>query len=225
MLRFMADQLLAPGFLFRFSAPCYPFNGKWSTKGISLDDTHLLPCFDQLNGGKSFAQVRAGWFDKGLGFDVTVSGKQDSLWCKPTRLGESDGMHLWIDTRDTHNIHRATRFCHRFFFMPQGIGIQDREPYATMLKINRAKEESSSMNRGKLSIVSRIESDGYRMQILIPKESLFGFTPDEQPRLGFCYTISDREQGYQSFSIGPEFPIAEDPSLWGTLELVNDTQA
>jgi hypothetical protein len=41
----------------------------------------------------------------------------------------------------------------------------------------------------------------------------------EHPRLGFCYAVMDRELGWQTFTVGPEFPFAEDPSLWGTLEL------
>jgi hypothetical protein len=46
-----------------------------------------------------------------------------------------------------------------------------------------------------------------------------GFDTEEHSRLGFSYAIVDRELGWQTFSVGPEFPIQEDPSLWGTLEL------
>jgi hypothetical protein len=31
--------------------------------------------------------------------------------------------------------------------------------------------------------------------------------------------VVDRELGWQTFTVGPEFPFVEDPSLWGTLEL------
>ena len=214
--------LLPPTFLFRFSARCLPFSGKWGAKGVSLTAKHSLPQFEEMNEGKeSFADVRVGWSAAGLGLVLKVTGKQQSLWCKQTKLGESDGIHLWFDTRDTHDIHRATRFCHRFFFMPQGDGVREMEPYATMLKINRAKEESSSMNRGKVQIRSVVKKDGYELNALIPKEALFGFAPDDQRQLGFCYAINDRELGWQCFSISPKFPIAEDPSLWGTLELIS----
>ena len=30
--------------------------------------------------------------------------------------------NVWIDTRNTQNIHRAGRFCHRFAFLPVGAG-------------------------------------------------------------------------------------------------------
>ena len=206
--------------MFRFSAPCLPFNGKWTAKGVTLSAKHSIPCFEEMNSGTSFADVRLGWSEKGIGLTLQVTGKQQSVWCKQTKLGESDGIHMWIDTRDTHNIHRATRFCHRFFFMPQGIGVRQMDPFATMLKINRAKEESSSMNRGKLEIRSQIKKDGYVLHAFIPRESLFGFAPDDQRQIGFCYAINDRELGWQCFTLTPKFPIAEDPSLWGTLELV-----
>jgi hypothetical protein len=31
----------------------------------------------------------------------------------------------------------------------------------------------------------------------------------------------DRELGWQTFTVGRELPFAEDPSLWGTLDLVH----
>ena len=46
----------------------------------------------------------------------------------------------------------------------------------------------------------------------------------ETDRLGFSYLIADRELGSQSLAIGPEFPVLEDPSLWGTLELFADDE-
>jgi len=33
--------------------------------------------------------------------------------------------------------------------------------------------------------------------------------------------VVDRELGWQTFSVGPEFPFVEDPSLWGSLELTD----
>ena len=62
-------------------------------------------------------------------------------------------------------------------------------------------------------------ADGYEMQCHIPADALTGFDPAEHPKVGFNYAIVDRELGWQTFSLGPEFPIGEDPSLWGTLEL------
>jgi hypothetical protein len=41
----------------------------------------------------------------------------------------------------------------------------------------------------------------------------------EHPRIGFYFAVMDRELGWQTFSLGPEFPFTADPSLWGTMEL------
>jgi len=53
------------------------------------------------------------------------------------------------------------------------------------------------------------------MSGIIPATALSGFDPSKRRRLGFYFAIIDRELGWQTFSIGPEFPVAEDPSLWG----------
>ena len=54
---------------------------------------------------------------------------------------------------------------------------------------------------------------------MIPADCLTGFDPADYPRLGFSYAVVDRELGWQTFSVGPEYPIQEDPTLWGTMEL------
>ena len=49
-----------------------------------------------------------------------------------------------------------------------------------------------------------------------------GWDPNEHHHLGFSYIMRDREFGKQSFAIGDEFPVASDPTLWGSLELIPD---
>ena len=71
-----------------------------------------------------------------------------------------------------------------------------------------------------IQIRSENRIDGYLLFVQIPAAALTGFDPVEHPRLGFSYAVIDRELGWQTFSLGPEYPILEDPSLWGTLELV-----
>ena len=50
-------------------------------------------------------------------------------------------------------------------------------------------------------------------------DALTGFNPDEYQRLGFFYKVTDRELGTQHFSLGDDYPVTEDPSLWGSLTL------
>ncbi len=58
-------------------------------------------------------------------------------------LDSSDGLRVWIDTRDTHNIHRASRFCHQFVFLPTGGGPRLDQPVAEQTLINRARENAT----------------------------------------------------------------------------------
>ncbi len=218
----MSKQLVAPTFLFRYSIPCRFSKKGWTRTGISLGEEYKIQTFRELDGVPPFADFRMAWNTDGLYFNVAVAGKKQSLWGRPTRLDDSDGIHIWIDTRDTQSIHRATKFCHRFCFMPSTSETgKDAKPHATMLRINRAKEESRSLNQGKLEIRSSIKKDGYKSDIFIPAESIFGYDVSQYKRLGFCFAVVDRELGWQTFSSGPEFPIQEDPSMWGSVELVD----
>ena len=69
-----------------------------------------------------WADVRAAWSEAGLAFVVRVEGKRQPPWCRAGRPEDSDGLQIWIDTRDVHNVHRAGRFCQRFIFLPGGGG-------------------------------------------------------------------------------------------------------
>jgi hypothetical protein len=135
-------------------------------------------------------------------------------------LDDSDGLQVWIDTRDTHNIHRATRYCHRFAFLPGGTGRSHDRPTADQLVIARAKDNAPPYRPKDLQVKSKIRSDGYTLTGFIAARSLYGFEPAEHPKLGFTYALLDREKGLQTFSIGMGFPYEEDPSTWGTLEMV-----
>lgn len=215
----MSEQILPPTFVFRFSVPVKETDLSWKPGGVELPEDYRIPSFQEMDGARMFADVRCAWSAKGLFLDFQVSGKLQKPWCRETRIEDSDNIQVWIDTRDTKNIHRASRFCHRFLFMPTGAGPTKDLPLSTMLKINRAREESRSLNAERIPVFSDSTATGYRLTTMIPATVLSGFDPEEQPRLGFTYSITDRELGWQCFSVGPEFPFAEDPSLWGTMEL------
>ena len=215
----MSDQLLAPTFLFRFSVPLLHQERPWSAKGVQLDEAFRLPSFGELEDRPLFADVRGAWGEAGLVFTMRVAGKKQPPWCRSSRMEDSDGFHLWIDTRDTHNIHRATRFCHRFAFLPTGGGRRLTDPVAEQLLINRTRENPKPVAERMLKIRSETRVDGYLVEAHIPAEALTGYDPASHSRLGFTYAVMDRELGWQTFSVGSEFPFDEDPSLWGTLEL------
>jgi hypothetical protein len=214
------SQLLPPRFLFRFSAPCRYTGGQWTARGLQLPDDYRLAHFGELDGAPTLADVRAGWSERGLALNVHVDGKRHTPWCRAVQLDASDGLHVWIDTRDTHNIHRASRFCHRFAFLPCGGGSRGDEAMAGQMAIHRAKEQAKPAKSGQLHVRAKTMTGGYTLEAFIEAEALTGYDPTEHPRLGFTYAVTDRERGDQTFSVGKEFPYEEDPSVWGTLELV-----
>ncbi|HUY33748.1 MAG TPA: hypothetical protein VMV69_13440 [Pirellulales bacterium] len=215
----MSPPLLPASFLFRFSVPCRYRSPLWTEEGADLDESFRLIHPAELDGRSTFAEFKIGWSERGLAFSTKVEGKRQALWCRETRPDESDGVRLWIDTRDTHNIHRAGRFCHQFIFMPAGAGRALDEPAAEQILINRARENAKPVRSGMLEVRRAKRADGYLLEGFIPAGALTGFDPVENPRLGFAYAVIDRELGEQIFSGASEFPYREDPSLWATLEL------
>ncbi|HND51995.1 MAG TPA: hypothetical protein PLV92_06350 [Pirellulaceae bacterium] len=243
----MSQPLLAPNFLFRFSAPLRYAAGAGATSGAApvassapvasgtaslspgvavaakLGEEYRLPNFSALEGKTSYADVRGAWSEAGLSFSLRVAGKSQPLWCRDSRLDDSDGFQLWIDTRDTHNVHRASRFCHRFLFLPAGTGRRLEEPMAAILGINRARESPRPPPDGSLRVNVRRTAGAYSLEIAIGASALTGFDSTDHPRLGFTYLVIDRELGQQTFAYSPEFTtLAEDPSLWATLEMVRE---
>lgn len=215
----MSESLIPQRLLFRFAVPCLYCDPLWTAEGAALGAAHRLMSLAELEGRRSFAEVRAGWSEAGLAFSVQVSGKRRSLWVRPGQPEESDGLHLWIDTRDVHNVHRAGRYCHRFVFLPGGLGGILNAPYADWLPISRARDNPKQVDPRRLEVRSKLRSDGYRLDCLIPASVLMGYDPIEYPQLGFTYAVLDRELGEQTFSVGSPLPYQEDPSLWATLEL------
>ena len=215
------DRLIAPSFLFRFSVPCLVKDSIWSKDELELPDTHRIPNFGELDGRAAFADVRLGWSAEGIAFSMRVVGKKQSVWCRDSRIDDSDGISILVDSRDTHNIHRASRFCHRFVFMPQGGGKKSLTPVAKLINLARSKENPKPIQEGLLKIRAEKRIDGYILRGAIPGSAITGWDPVEHVRLGFNYVLSDRELGCQVFSGDVEMPVMSDPSLWGTLELVD----
>src|SRR5262249_54443947 len=129
------NTLLAPRFLFRFSVPVRCRDPVWKAGGVELDASYQLLNLAELDRGtgdreRHFADVRMAWNNEGLALNVHVDGRQQPVWCREGRLEDSDGLQVWIDTRATLNIHRASRYCHRFAFLPAGGGRGNAEPVA-----------------------------------------------------------------------------------------------
>jgi hypothetical protein len=219
------NTLIAPRFLFRFAVPVKRHHPIWKQNGVELDESFRLLNLAALDAASAdaerwFADVRTAWSPDGLLFNVTVGGKEQPPWCRDSRLADSDGLTVWIDTRATLNIHRASRYCHRFAFLPAGAGRGNAEPVADQLLINRARENARPVRARELQVASKIKKNGYWLAGFVPAVALGGYDPQQYRQLGFTYAVFDRELGLQTFAAGPAFPFDEDPTCWAVVELV-----
>jgi hypothetical protein len=220
------NTLVAPRFLFRFAVPALRRDPIWKSGGVELDDAYRLLNIAELDSGtpdreRAFADVRMAWSPNGLLLNVRVDGKKQPLWCREGKLEDSDGLQVWIDTRATLNIHRASRYCHRYVFLPAGGGHGQHEPVADQLLINRARENARPIRPRELQVASKVTKAGYWLAAFIPAIALGGYDPHQHRQLGFTYAVFDRELGIQTFAAGPAFPFDEDPTCWAAVDLVD----
>jgi hypothetical protein len=219
-----AAPLIDPTFLFRFEIPLRHHDCSFGTTtakpGLELPEECRLASFGALSGKRTFADVRMAWDKTGIAFTVEVSGKKTASWCRDSRMEDSDGFHLWIDTRCSPGIHRATQYCHRFLFMPSGGGPRRDAPMTGLIPINRARQNPKSPPNGSIQVHVLPRHDGYRMAGRIAAAAMTGFDAAQFPRLGIYYAVIDRELGWQTFALSEEYPVVEDPSLWGEATLV-----
>ena len=217
----MSTPLLPQAFWFHVSLPCPKVEEIPRGKGRLLDlpDSCLLPDFGELEGRTSWARVRVGYNASGLGVAFEVSDKVGPISPEPERAYGSDGVQVWIDTRDTRNVHRATRFCHKFVAtLTPGKG-RSLEVSVAQKPIARAVADAPIAKSAAIRSKAERTLSGWRLELFFPPEVLNGFDPETNRRLGFYYQVTDPDRGDQFPGVGREFPIGEDPSLWATLLL------
>jgi hypothetical protein len=214
-------------FLFRFRFSCKHIPKMGTGKGYDLDETYRLPNLSELttdSGHANYSQpfeLRVGWNNNGFAFSLLVFDKKQRPWCRAIHPEESDGIQICLDTRDIKDIHRATRFCHRLIFLPTGNGHSQTAPGVFWLPIHRAKDHPNPIDLEKIKLHNLVEANSYRLDVWIPSDVLTGYDPKEHPTLGFHFVLIDREHGNKFFLVEPPFPHDQDPSLWGTLELIS----
>ncbi|MDA0747957.1 MAG: hypothetical protein O2954_15660 [bacterium] len=196
--------------LYRENAP--KIDGKLS----DWDERYLLTDLGVLDGREPFANVYAGWNDGGvyLAVDVLRAVEMETDVKRPLR---GDGLQVWVDTRDVRTAHRASRYCHHFYFLPAK---GSRKPVGGQVRIRRARSQGKPCDPSHLEVACSTTRSGYRMEMKLPAEVLTGFDPEENTRLGFTYLLRDRKLGRQYWTADEPLPVSYDPSLWGTLELV-----
>jgi hypothetical protein len=210
-------------FLLRVAHPCRYVKKLPRSSGerlVDLPESFHLDNFAAIDAQKNFADVRLAWNEKGIGLHATVTGKDQDPRGDATDAKHSDGITLWLDTRDARTSHRASRYCHQFTFLPTGGGPDRDEPFFVQTKIHRALQDAPIASAAAVPFRSARLKSGYRIEAFLPLAVLTGFDPDEHPRLGIYYAVRDVELGEQVLGVGHEFPYAEDPSVWEVLELI-----
>ena len=214
-------NLIPNRFLFRVAFPCryvaeIPRDGDVL---LDLSEECRIDNFADMDERENFADVRLAWNDDGIAFQVDLRGKEQAPVGDAARPRHSDGVSLWIDTRDARTGHRASRHCHQFHFLPAGGGPDQEDPTFLQAKINRAAQDAPLAPAGAVPFQFLRRTGGWRLEAFLPAQVLNGFDPEQNPRLGFYYAIRDAELGEQTLTVGSDFPYAEDPSLWSVLEL------
>ena len=219
----LAKPLLPQAFWFRFALPCKKIEGipRESASGplLGLPAASSLSDLQQLDDGTRWAEVRAGWNSQGVGLTVIAEG------FSPQQLAERrpEGFavaHFWIDTRDTRNVSRATRFCHKFVVrLERGESRGRLNATVTQRPIARAIADAPIARCDQVPVRTELSKTGWQLELFLPGQVLNGFDPETNRRLGFAYQIADQIREDQFLGIGRDFPVGDNPSLWSTLEL------
>jgi hypothetical protein len=209
-------------FLFRVAYPCR-YVAEVPREGgddlLDLPPSCRLDGFGEMDDKRPFADVRLAWNEGGLALQVEVRGKEQVPAGDAARPRHSDGVTLWIDTRDARTSHRASRYCHQFHFLAAGGGPEKDEPAFVPARIHRATQDAPLAPVDAVPFQVTHRSGGYRLEAFLPAAVLNGFDPEQNPRMGVHVAVHDQELGEQHLSVGGDFPSAEDPSLWSVLEL------
>lgn len=210
-------------FLFRVAYPCVyvadvPREG--GDELLDLPEPCRLENFADLDDRRNFADVRLAWNERGLALQLEVKSKEQAPVGDPARPRQSDGITLWLDTRDARTSHRASRYCHQFHFLAAGGGAERDEPVFVQTKINRALGDAPLVSGSEIAFQMMNVKGGYRLEAFLPAAALHGFDPEQNLRLGIFYAVRDHEHGEQTLGAGVDLPFADDPSLWSVLELV-----
>ena len=217
----MDAPLLPQSFWFRtvFRCSMVPEIPRSRGRLLDLPASCGLPDLAGLQGVESWAEVRVGYNSGGIGVAVELLDKVGPISPEPGHSSGVDSVQVWIDTRDTRNVHRATRFCHRFVAgIVSGKG-RSLEVSVAQKPIARAVADAPLAALGCVEAKAERTLGGWRLEMFFPSQSLHGFDPETNRRLGFYYQVTDPARGDRFLGVGREFPVGEDPSLWSTLEL------
>lgn len=207
------NSSLNPVHFFALSADCLHLSHK---EQIPLLTSHALPSTQGLTHEEQFAQVAIGWHEEGIAVNIHV--KQPIVQSFYPSIEKGDSIELFFDTRDLKSSGFNHRFCHHFFFLPQSIeGINKGEKTHFRTEDNHPLCDAQA-----LQSQVQLKKNDYQIKIFIPVQCLYGYDSKQFDRLGFTYRINRYQGKSQHFSVvSQDYQIDQQPSLWGSLKLIN----
>ena len=207
-------------FTYSFACPFRPDPPRIDGNLRDWDESYLVPDLMGVEGLESHADLYMAWNDEGLYFGLQVKRKTHYK-IDPKNYDRGDCLELFLDTRDLKDVHRATRYCHHFYFLPGGSGKDGKSPIGRQTSIERAREQAPPCPEESIQVALRRLKRSYQMEIKLPALGLNGFQPREFNRLGFTYLLHDSQRGLQTWSAGRDKLATQDPASWGTIEFAS----
>ena len=209
---------LTPINFFQITADCNYLPPAKEKKFPNLTKTqaqkYLLPDTSKICSEEAFAEISLGWNEEGV--EAYIQVEHPFKQAVYPDVARGDSVELFIDTRDVKSAGFNTRFCHHFFFLAEGVDGH----FAGEITRFRTEDVHPLCESKELKVKSLTQSDGYTLNIFIFIFCLYGYDPEQFKRLGFTYRIN-RAGGFpQHFTVvTDDFPIEQQPSLWGSLVL------
>lgn len=214
-------MIVPPSFLFQYQLSVPRVDGLPRKKGKSLQLADVPKVFvpSSLNEGTTGFELKLGWNPDGLAVEVSVSGKKNEPAGRRHDLKNSDVVYVFIDTRHTANVHRATEYCTALLILPSDEAADDT-PTIQFVEIAQQRGTRRQPDAKRVMLNLHNQRDGYQLDLWIPATQMPGFDQIEEiGHLGFYVVVEDTELGQLPLSIGDDFPVAHDPSTWLQLNL------
>jgi hypothetical protein len=212
---------IPPSFLFQYQLSLQRVNDIPRPRGrlLGLQNSAELFVPARLNDETTPVRIRAAWNPQGLGVLLQIRGRRNSpagRWKDP---GNSDWIHILVDTRHTAGVQRATEFCTSVAVMPVDDDA-DGEASVRFTDISRQRTLAADKATESAKVDMQLVSGGYDIEIWLPGSLIPGFAQvSETGVLGFYCVIHDTELGELPLSVGDDFPVAINPSTWLVLAL------
>lgn len=219
-------MIVPPSFLFQYQLSVPRVDGLPKKKGKSLQLPDAAKVFvpsslneGPANEGTTGLELKLGWNPDGLAIEIVVRGKKNELAGRRHDLKHSDVVYVFIDTRHTANVHRATEFCTALQILPSDEAADD-EPTVQFIEIAQQRGTRRQPDAKRVMVSVQNRRDGYQLELWIPATQMPGFDQIEEiGHLGFYVVVEDTELGQLPLSIGDDFPVSHDPSTWLQLNL------